>query len=217
MCPYLTAPEELTKSSSERLKRSNIMVPSIGPPKPYRDRQPAAPGAVNATPKTSMESRPLPSPPAQDKISVSNDHFDRRFSPLPPPPNESDEHPPLPSSPQVPLIPPSSESPESRPVSYYSTVAAEDNPDGLYSSVLNDEELEMLRKQQVSGSELPVRVRHSSSNIPEPSYNTSPPTGPREEMVSTPQVEVTTIISNMQFIEPQHSQRDTSIIRSTCL
>lgn len=183
------SPEELTKSSSERLKRSNIMVPSIGPPKPYRDRQPAAPGVANATPKTSMESRPLPSPPAQDKISVSNDHFDRRFSPLPPPPNESDEHPPLPSSPQVPLIPPSSESPESRPVSYYSTVAAEDNPDGLYSSVLNDEELEMLRKQQVSGSELPVRVRHSSSNIPEPSYNTSPPTGPREEMVSTPQVE----------------------------
>ena len=72
-------------------------------------------------------------------------------------------------------------------------MAAEDNPDGLYSSVLNDEELEMIRRQQVSGSELPVRVRHSSSNIPEPSNNISPPTGPREEVVCTPKVEVTAI------------------------
>lgn len=186
----LTAPEELTKSSSERLKKRNIMVPSIGPPKPYRDRQlPAAGGAANTTTaKTSMESRPLPSPPSQDKINVSGDLGIKRFSPLPPPPIEANENPSISSSPPI-LIPPSSESPESRPVSYYSTVAADESSDGLYSSVLNDEELEMIR-QQVSGSELPVTVRHSSSEAPEPVNDTPPPTGPRDE-VCTPRVEVT--------------------------
>lgn len=172
------------------------MVPSIGPPKPYRDRQPAAAGAANTTSKTLIESRPLPSPPAQERINVSTDHIDRRFSPLPPPPNEANENPPLPPSPHVQPIPPSSESPESRPVSYYSTVAADDNPDGLYSSVLSDEELEMIRRQQVSGSELPVTVRHSSSDIPLPSNNTPPPAAPRDE-VCTPRVEVTTTIISM--------------------
>ena len=164
------------------------MIPSIGPPKPYRERQLPAPGAASTTSKTSMESRPLPSPPAQEKINISTDHVEKRFSPLPPPPNESNENPP--SSPTVRPIPPSSESPESRPVSYYSTVAADESTDGLYSSVLNDEELEMIRRQQVSGSELPVTVRHSSSDIHEASNNTPPPTGPRDE-VRTPQVEVT--------------------------
>lgn len=163
------------------------MVPSIGPPKPYRERQLPAAGAANSTSKTSMESRPLPSPPAQDKINVSADHVEKRFSPLPPPPNESNENPP--SSPVVRPIPPSSESPESRPVSYYSTVAADESADGLYSSVLNDEELEMIRRQQVSGSELPVTVRHSSGDVREASSDTPPPTGPRDE-VCTPQVEV---------------------------
>ena len=164
-------------------------MPSIGPPKPYRDRQLPGAGAANTTSKTSMESRPLPSPPAQEKINISTDHVEKRFSPLPPPPNESNENPP--SSPIVRPIPPSSESPESRPVSYYSTVAADESTDGLYSSVLNDEELEMIRRQQVSGSELPVTVRHhSSGDIPEASNDTPPPTGPRDE-VCTPQVEVT--------------------------
>ena len=166
------------------------MVPSIGPPKPYRDRQLPAAGAANTTSKTSMESRPLPSPPAQEKINISTDHIEKRFSPLPPPPpNESNENPP--SSPGVRPIPPSSESPESRPVSYYSTVAADESTDGLYSSVLNDEELEMIRRQQVSGSELPVTVRHGSSDIPEASNDTPPPTGPRDE-VCAPHVEVIT-------------------------
>ena len=165
------------------------MVPSIGPPKPYRDRQPPAAGSANTLSKSSMESRPLPSPPAQDKINVSSDHIEKRYSPLPPPPNESSDNPP---SPQVNPIPPSSESPESRPVSYYSVVAADDNLDGLYSSVLNDEELEMIRRQQVSGSELPVTVRHSTSSDPEPSNDTPPSAGPRDE-VCTPRVEVTMI------------------------
>jgi len=144
---------------------------------------PAA-GAANTTSKPLMESRPLPSPPSQDKANTSNEIIDRRFSPLPPPPNESNESP----SSLVNPIPPSSESPDSRPVSYYSTVAAEESTDGMYSSVLNDEELEILR-QQVSGSELPVTVRHSSSDIPEPSNNTPPTTVPQDE-VYTPQVEV---------------------------
>ena len=167
------------------------MVPSIGPPKPYRDRQLPAPGTANTASKTSMESRPLPSPPPQDKISVTTDHLEKRFSPLPPPPTESGEN--SSPSPVVRPIPPSSESPESRPVSYYSTVASDEAAEGLYSSVLNNEELEMLRRQQVSGSELPVTIhRHSSSgsNAPEPSSNnTPPPTGARDE-VCTPQVQV---------------------------
>ena len=173
------------------------MVPSIGPPKPYRDRQAPVAGAANTTSKSSMESRPLPSPPAQDKINISSDHVDKRFSPLPPTPGESNEVAPASTPPRVNPIPPSSESPESRPVSYYSTVAADESSDGLYSSVLNDEELEMLRRQQVSGSELPVTVRHSSSDITIPSNDTPPPTGPRDE-VTTPQVEV--IIQHDRYI-----------------
>lgn len=170
------------------------MVPSIGPPKPYRDRQLPPPGTASTASKTSMESRPLPSPPSQDKLNASSDNFDRRFSPLPPPPTESNDNPPAPFSPQAQPnpIPPSSESPESRPVSYYSTVAADDNSDGLYSSVLNDEELEMLR-QQVSGSELPVTVRYTSDDVPEPTNDTPPPTEPRDEE-HTPRVEVRAVM-----------------------
>ena len=168
------------------------MVPSIGPPKPYRERQSQAPGTTNTASKTSMESRPLPSPPAQDKISMATtDYIERRFSPLPPTPNESGEN--SSPSPVVRPIPPSSESPESRPISYYSTVANDEAAEGLYSSVMNNEELEMLRRQQVSGSELPVTIhRHSSSssNAPEPSSNNTPPPTEARDEVCTPQVQV---------------------------
>jgi len=191
---YISAPEELTKSSSERLKKRNILVPSIGPPKPYRERQPPP-----TTSKSALESRPLPSPPAQEQANNENIIIsDRRFSPLPPTPaNDSaysvEDHPP---SPLVNQILPSSESPESRPVSYYSTVAAEETSEGLYSSVVDDE-IEAIRqqvsnsemRQQVSGSELPVTVRYSDASSPlPPTTETPPPTGPRED--ESPQVEV---------------------------
>ena len=169
------------------------MVPSIGPPKPYRERQPPT------VSKSALESRPLPSPPAQEQANNENIVIsDRRFSPLPPTPsNETpytvEDHPP---SPLVNQIPPSSESPDSRPVSYYSTVAADETSEGLYSSVVDDE-IEAIRqqignsemRQQVSGSELPVTVRYSDSSSPlPPTIETPPPTGPRED--ESPQVEV---------------------------